>query len=167
VGIVAIQEIINTTRLAPPTGRRPELPKASVHPPRSVLRSRVPGRGRWHVKALEDSPRLAATVELILRREDGIESAEANPLTGSILVRFQPEIEFEWVEAVIQRALEFGPMSREEFSELRPKPAEFFSLRHLLAAEIGCSAFKMALFSGCCPAVLAAAGVLFLLHRRS
>jgi hypothetical protein len=154
------------TRLAPSSRRRSALPKAVVDPSGIVLRSRVPGRGRWYVKAIEDSPRLAATVELILRGEEGIESAEASPLTGSLLVHFRPDLAFEWTEALIHRALDFGPMSREEFSALRPRLPETFSVRHLLAAEIGCSAFKLALFSGCCPALLAAAGVLFLLHRR-
>jgi hypothetical protein len=163
---VAATEIIETAGSARPLENRPEFLKASVRDPAITLRSRVRGRGRWYIDALEDNPRLAATVELILQGEEGIERAEANPLTGRVLVHFRPGLDFEWIEQLIHRALEFGPMSREEFSTLRSRPLESFSLKHVLTAEIGCTALKMALFGGCCPAALAAAGLLFLLHRR-
>jgi hypothetical protein len=163
--VVPITEITQTAAFALSTESQPELLRA-VQSPAIVLRSRVCGRGRWYIEALEDNPRLAAAVELILRGEEGIEGAEANPLTGRVLVHFRPDLDFEWIEALIHRALEFGPMSREEFSALGFRPAESFSLKHVLTAEIGCTALKMALFGGCCPAALAAAGLLFLLHQR-
>jgi hypothetical protein len=132
-----------------------------------VLCSQVRGRERWYVNALEDNPRLAAAVELVLRSEEGIQNAHANPLTGRVLVHYRPDLLSETIEALIHRALEFGPMSREEFSSLRSKEPGTLSFHHLLAAEIGCSAIKMLLLGGFCPLVLSAAGLLFFVHRHA
>ena len=134
--------------------------------PRLVLRSRLPGRERWHVDLLEDNPRLAAAVELVLRGEEGIETVQANPLTGKVLIHFRPELVSGPIEVLIRQALEFGPMSPEEFASLPSREPDGFRTEHFLAAELGCSALKMILFGSCCPAVLAGAGLLFLLHRR-
>jgi hypothetical protein len=130
-----------------------------------VLCSQVRGRERWYVDALEDNPRLAAAVELVLRGEEGILDAHANPLTGRILVHYRPDLLSESIETLIQRALEFGPMSRTEFSAFRPKAPDVLPFRHLLAAEIGCSALKFILLGGGCPLALGAAGLLLLVRR--
>src|SRR5260370_27264731 len=135
--------------------------------PVMVLCSQVPGRERWYVDALEDNPRLAAAVELVLRSEEGMLDAHANPLTGRVLVHYRPDLLSETIEALIHRALEFGPMSREEFSSLRSKEPGALSFHHLLAAEIGCSAIKVLLLGGFCPLVLGAAGLLFFVHRHA
>jgi hypothetical protein len=132
-----------------------------------VLCSQVPGRQRWYVDALEDNPRLAAAVELVLKSEEGILDAHANPLTGRVLVHYQPDLPSETIEALIQRALEFGPMSREEFSSLHSKKPGTQPFRHLLAAEIGCTAFKWMFLGGCCPLVLGAASLLLFVDRRA
>ena len=116
--------------------------------------------------ALEDSPRLAAAVELVLRGEEGILDARANPLTGRVLVHYRPDLPAESIEALLHRALEFGPMSREEFSSMRSDRPGTPSFRNLLAAEIGCAALKMIFLGGCCPLALGAAGLLFFMHRR-
>jgi len=130
-----------------------------------VLRSQVCGRERWYVDALENNPRLAATVALVLRSEEGIEDASANPLTGRVLVHYNPDLVSESVEGLIRRAIEFGPMSREEFSSFQSEQSHFFSAKHLIAAELGCSTIKLFLLGGCCPLGLAAAGVLLLCYR--
>jgi len=135
--------------------------------PKMIVCSAVPGRGRWYVEILEDNPRLAAAVELVLRGEDGIEDAKANPLTGRVLVQYRPDLPVEDIAALITRAIEFGPMSREEFSAFHSNHSASFSARHFLMAELGCSALNMVFLGGCCPAVLVTAGVLFLLHRRA
>jgi hypothetical protein len=131
-----------------------------------VLCSRVPGRERWYVSVLEGRPRFAAAVELLLRCDEGIVNAQANPLTGKVLVQYRPGVIPETPERLIRRALEFGPMSREEFSA-RPITALSWSAVHFLAAEIACTALKMTLFGGYCSLALGAAGLLFLLHRRT
>jgi hypothetical protein len=130
-----------------------------------VLCSRVPGRERWYVSVLEGRPRFAAAVELLLRSEEGIVNAKANPLTGKVLVQYRPGVILETPERLIGRALEFGPMSKEEFSA-RPITAASWSAAHFLAAEIACTALKMTMLGGCCSLALGAASLLFLHHRR-
>jgi Heavy metal associated domain 2 len=146
-----------------PNGKFPP----ALRQPGMVLCSRVQGRERWYIDALEDNPRLAATVESVLRSEDGIEHATANPLTGRVLVRYSPDAVSETVQDLILRAVAFGPMSEEEFSMLAPRKSSDLSASHFLAAEIGCSALKMFVLGGTCPGALAAAGLLFLLHWRT
>jgi hypothetical protein len=135
--------------------------------PAMVLCSRIPGRDRWYVDALEDNPRLAAAVELVLKSEEGVLDARANPLTGRVLVHYRPDLLSEAIEGLIHRAIEFGPMSRAEFSSLRSHEPGTPPLRFLLAAEIGCTALKLMFLGGCCPLALSAAGLLLLMHRRA
>jgi len=147
------------------SGRNAEKPAAIQ--PRMVLRSRISGRERWYVNALEDRPRLAAAVELVLRSEEGIEEVRANPLTGRVLVRYRPDSVSESVETLLGRAIEAGPMSAEEFAALRSeRPRSSFS-KQLVTAEIACCLSHMVVFGGLCPIGLAATGVLLLLHRRA
>lgn len=131
--------------------------------------SRVPGRERWRVRKLEGNARLSATLELLLRSEEGVEEVRANPATGRVLVRYHPESVSASIETLIRRALEFGPMSEEEFSMLRSSPArsspDCFSVDAFVAAELGCTVVKMMLFGSCCPAALAAAGLWFVISR--
>jgi hypothetical protein len=133
--------------------------------------SRVPGRERWRVGELEGNPRLSATLELLLRSEEGVEEVRANPVTGRVLVRYRPESVSASIETLIRRALEFGPMSKEEFSILRSTPARFspacFSVDGFVAAELGCTVIKLMLFGSCCPAVLTAAGLWFVISRNA
>jgi hypothetical protein len=133
--------------------------------PKLVLRSRIPGRDRWYVDVLEDNPLLAAAVELVLRSEEGIEEARVNPLTGRVLVRYWLESVSESIEFVIRRAVQAGPMSREEFAALPPERHQGSLSQQLLTAEIACSLSHLVLFGGFCPLGLAATGVLLLLHR--
>ena len=133
-----------------------------------VLRSQVPGRERWYVDALEDNPRLAATVEVVLKSEEGIFDARANPLTGRVMVRYRRDSFAGSVEALIHRAVEFGPMSEAEFSSFRSKKAPAGpSFHHLLAAEIACCAINMVLLGEFCPFVLGAVGLHLLMHRHA
>lgn len=141
--------------------------KPAAVQPKMVLRSRVPGRERWYVDAVEDNPRLAAAVDLVLRSEEGIEEVLANPLTGRVLVRYQPGSVSESIQTLLCRAIAAGPMSVEEFAAFRhEQPRGSFS-KHLLTTEIACSLSHMLLFGGFCPIGLAATGVLLLLHRNS
>ena len=132
-----------------------------------VLCSQVAGRQRWYVDALEDNPRLAAAVELVLRSEDGISAAQANPLTGRVLVHYRPDSLSDTVDTLIHRALEFGPLSREEFSSLYAKEPGTRPFHHLLAAEIGCSAIKWMFLGGFCPLALGAAALLLFVDRHA
>jgi hypothetical protein len=133
-----------------------------VEPTALTLCSRTAGRDRWYVAALEDRPRLAATVETVLRSEEGIQEVRANPLTGRVLVCYDAGVLAEPVETLICRALDFGPMSHEEYSlfcSRRPVSRPFESL---IQAELGCCVFQMIAFGGICPVGLAAAALILL-----
>jgi hypothetical protein len=132
-----------------------------------VLRSQIHGRERWYADALEDNPRLAAAVELLLRSEEGIAEVHANPLTGRVLVHYLPDAISAPVETLIRRAIENGPMSRDEYAALRSEQPHGSFSKQLLTAEIACSLSHVVLLGGLCPLGLAATGVLFFLHRRS
>jgi hypothetical protein len=114
--------------------------------------SRIRGRERWHVSGLRGNKRLAAAVEVALKRESGVEEAAANPLTGRVLVRYSPDRTQASVEMLIRQALALDPMIEQELS--RPVASKPFLLtKRLLAAELGCSLFKLLVFGGIsCPA---------------
>lgn len=132
-----------------------------------VLCSRVRGRERWHVPAMEGKPRLAAAVAAMLQSEDGVIEARANPLTGRVLVRYQPGGVGISFETLLRSAVAFGPMSREEYAELPAKQRPPVSTRHLIAAEFGCFLIKMMIFGAFCPTGAAAAALFMFWKQRS
>ena len=134
---------------------------------RMRLCSKIRGRERWHVKRLQDHPRLAAAVELVLQTEPGVLEARANPVTGRVLVLYDPVTLSYPIEALLRRALEASPLSREEFRLLRPKPDRASSYGPCLALEATCGLFHVFLMGGFCPLGLASAAALFLLKRAS
>jgi Heavy metal associated domain 2 len=50
----------------------------------------LPGRVRIRVAAIKKAPELALQVEQTLREEPGVAEAVANPVTGSVLVHYDP-----------------------------------------------------------------------------
>jgi len=50
----------------------------------------LPGRVRIKVAAIKKAPELALQVEQTLRQEPGVAEAVANPVTGSVLVHYDP-----------------------------------------------------------------------------
>jgi hypothetical protein len=58
--------------------------------PNVEVLSAIPGRARLRVLGLRDDAARAAGVVATVRALDGVIAAEANPLTGALLVRFDP-----------------------------------------------------------------------------
>lgn len=134
-------------------------------PANLVLCSRITGRDRWYVGALEGRPRLAAAVELLLLTEDGIKEVRANPLTGRVLVCYDPAVVLaESIENLIHRAIGFGPMTREEFALVPASRSDYWSLGALVAAELVCCLLPMIAVGGIC-SFGRTAGVVFFLFR--
>jgi hypothetical protein len=50
----------------------------------------LPGRLRVKVAGIKKSPQMAAHVEQVLRQEPGVATVGASPVTGSVLVHFDP-----------------------------------------------------------------------------
>lgn len=126
------------------------------------LKSRVPGRDRWTVPAITGNGRRALALQTLLGSEAGIRRVKANELTGRILIEYAPERLEEPIELLIQRALEFGPMSPSEYVALdQPRNRGYLPINLFLSAELGCLLFKLTFASMVCPAVSAAAGLAF------
>jgi Heavy metal associated domain 2 len=126
------------------------------------LKSRVPGRDRWIVPAITGDRSRALALETLLGSDAGIRRVSANELTGRILIEYSSERLVEPIERLIQRALEFGPMSPGEYAALdQPRNRGYWPLNLFLSAELGCLLFKVTFASVLCPGVSAAAGLAF------
>ena len=131
------------------------------------LRSQLPGRERWEIDFLKDNPNWAAAVEHILRTEAGVRSAEANPLTGRVLVEFYPSRITTRIEELLRNALDFGPMTPAEFAPSRPRSVASDTIVMAATAELGCLLLKIALFGSMCPlASVAMVSAAFLFRNR-
>jgi ATP-binding cassette subfamily B protein len=127
--------------------------------------SRIAGRERWHIRRLENNPRLAAAVQLVLQTEEGVLEARANPLTGRVLVVYDPSGITQPIATMLLRALEVCPLSPEEFSLFRPEPAAGSVLGRLIATEAACGLFHLFLLGGLCPMGLASTAAFLLVER--
>ena len=67
------------------------------------VHSAVPGRARFAVTGLYRDDALARTLESQLRRRSEVLSASASPLTGKVLVLFDPDLALERVQAWIEQ----------------------------------------------------------------
>jgi manganese/zinc-transporting P-type ATPase C len=106
--------------------------------PELILLSNVPGRQRWSLPAINSKPRLAAAVELALRKESGALLVKANPLTGRILLKWHPSQKPPEIHSIICRALARGPMSLAVYQKRRgtPDPKVRKLIRKLLIGGI-------------------------------
>ena len=81
---------------------------------------RLPGRIRIHIPALKKLPEKwwiyrKPSIELI-RMKKGIEKAEVQPVSGSLLIEYDPELideagVLEWLEVLVVRFLEIKTQS--------------------------------------------------------
>src|SRR3981189_1308089 len=90
-----------------------------VLPPVMKRISRVRGRERWLVPAIQDRPRFADAVEAALSREPGISEAKVNALTGGVLLRWDPLRAVPAVPELIQRALGVQPVTVQALITIR------------------------------------------------
>lgn len=65
----------------------------------------TPGRTRYRVAGLHRNAKLAAAMEIALAQVSGIANARANPMTGTLLVRFSPGLARSALERAIAAAL--------------------------------------------------------------
>lgn len=94
---------VQTPSLASPlSAGRPE-PSSPFHPPFGWessegaadglrLRSRLPGRERWEVGALRRRPEAVSHLRMRLSSHASVTAVEANPVTGRVLVLYDPAI---------------------------------------------------------------------------
>jgi manganese/zinc-transporting P-type ATPase C len=99
----------------------PVLARSQTHPEMTLL-SDVPGRQRWRVPAIESRPRLAAAVEIALRRQAGAALVKANPVTGRILVKWRSSQPAPRVRSIIRKALADAPLTEVAYRKFRGVP---------------------------------------------
>jgi len=130
-----------------------------------ILRSGLPGRQRWEVPVIKHHPQLAAAVELVLRGEEGVITAQANSLTGRVLVKFDSQKVASPIDDLIRAAISYGPLSQAEMPDRKVMHTAF---RSVLLGELGCVLVKSVFFSGGCGPVgaIAAAVMFFAFHRQ-
>jgi manganese/zinc-transporting P-type ATPase C len=90
--------------------------------PEMRLLSSVPGRQRWHVPAIESRPRLAAAVQIALRKSTPALIVRANPLTGKLLIQWDASQGQLEMRSAVHDALNEGPLDIEAFHKLQGKP---------------------------------------------
>ncbi|HYC93757.1 MAG TPA: hypothetical protein VEO54_31430 [Thermoanaerobaculia bacterium] len=84
-----------------------------------AIRSAIRGRERWQVPALHARPRYAAAVERELSRHAIVRHAWANPLTGRLLVQYDPGVRAEEVHDRIRASLGIEPATPDELRDWR------------------------------------------------
>jgi len=95
---------------------------ALTHLPQMDLLSDIPGRQRWRVPAIDSRPRLAAAVEIALRKQSGVLLVKANPLTGRILIKWHPSQKAPEIKSIVCKVLKTGPLSENAYRKLRGGP---------------------------------------------
>jgi len=110
--------------------------RSAVESRKRSLRSRIYGRDRWEVPGILGNVRAAASLKALLESEAGIRRVVANDATGRVLVEYTPSELTDSVEALLNRALDFGPMSPSEFNALHESKSSVLpALRALASAE--------------------------------
>jgi ATP-binding cassette, subfamily B, bacterial len=84
------------------------------------LRSAIRGRERWEVRSIYQRPRMAQQVQAALSALPGVIQAEANSVTGRVLVVFDPDQFQGTVETELQRILDRLAHGAAETEEVRP-----------------------------------------------
>jgi cation-transporting P-type ATPase C len=113
--------------------------------PEMRLLSKVPGRQRWYVPGIENKPRVAARLEMMLRREPRLLCVRVNSLTGRILIQWDPSHSIQ-IKPLVREALAGGPVSKSICEQLRGKPdSKARNLIHKLA--LGFFKLSLILFS--------------------
>jgi cation-transporting P-type ATPase C len=96
--------------------------RAVARIPEMILLSDVPGRQRWRLPSIDSKPRLAAAVELALRKESGAVLVKVNPLTGRILLKWHPSQKPPEIRSIVRKALDQGPVSVAAYQRHRGTP---------------------------------------------
>ncbi|MDQ4096282.1 MAG: hypothetical protein M3144_00205, partial [Actinomycetota bacterium] len=71
-----------------------------------VLRSSIPGRVRFEIPAMRSNPALAKALESALGGVQPITGVNANAVSGTLLLTFDPEVHLSAIEAEVRSHLE-------------------------------------------------------------
>jgi hypothetical protein len=77
--------------------------------------SSVPGRARLRVQGVRDDEARAGEIVMTVRAVDGVTAAEANPLTGTLLVRYDAsQIDVATIVAALEPPVQTRPLRASE-----------------------------------------------------
>jgi cation transport ATPase len=85
----------------------------------AAIRSAVPGRERWQIGPLRSQPSYAVAIERELSRHAPVRYAWANPLTGRLLLQYDPGVQPEEVHDRLYASLDAAPATDDEIREWR------------------------------------------------
>ena len=84
-----------------------------------AIRSALPGRERWQIGPLRSEPSYAVAIERELSRHAPVRYAWANPLTGRLLLQYDPGVRPEEVRDRLYASLNAAPASEDELTAWR------------------------------------------------
>jgi cation transport ATPase len=101
-----------------------------------AIRSAVPGRERWQIDRFRSRPHYAAAVEREVSRHQPVRHAWANPLTGRLLVVYDPGVRREEIHDRVHASLGVDPIGPEEMQQWRARwPRGFNRVPEQIAVE--------------------------------
>jgi manganese/zinc-transporting P-type ATPase C len=98
--------------------------------------SSIPGRERWLVPGIENRPAYAAAVEIFIRRDSRVLEARANPLTGRILIVWNPAAAALDIDSLLIVALVESPLTQAALAALNPDEEHDGKTRKLIGKLI-------------------------------
>ena len=116
-----------------------------------AIRSAIPGRERWQIGPLRSQPAYAVAIERELSRHAPVRYAWANPLTGRLLLQYDPGVQPEEVHDRLYASLDSAPANDDEMNEWRTTwPHGFNRSLEDVAVEQACLRLFMSagLFTG-------------------
>jgi len=84
-----------------------------------AIRSAIPGRERWQIGPLRSQPSYAVAIERELSRHAPVRYAWANPVTGRLLLQYDPGVQPEQVRDRLYASLDAEPATDDELNEWR------------------------------------------------
>jgi hypothetical protein len=124
-----------------------------------AIRSAIPGRERWQIGPLRYEPSYAVAIERELSRHAPVRYAWANPLTGRLLLQYDPGVRPEEVRDRLYASLDAAPATDDELTAWRTTWPQGFN-RSLEEVAVEQARMRLVLSAGLFTGVLAKRAIL-------
>src|SRR5947209_7711007 len=125
----------------------------------AAIRSAIPGRERWQIGPLRYEPSYAVAIERELSRHAPVRYAWANPLTGRLLLQYDPGVQPEEVRDRLYASLDAAPATDDELTAWRTTWPQGFN-RSLEQLAVEQARIRLVLSAGLFTGVLAKRAIL-------